>query len=243
MLTVDFDLLDVRPGHRLIDIGCGAGRHAFEAYRRGAEVVAADRNPDDLAEVEHMLTAMREQDSVAAEGSATTLRADALDLPFSDGHFDRVIASEILEHLHEDDKAVWELSRVLKPGGIAAITVPRRMPERVCWLLSDAYHEVEGGHVRIYRASELTTKLSEAGLQLTHRHHAHALHSPYWWLKCAVGPEREDHPLTKAYHRLLVWDLMRKPMVTRALEGLLDPVLGKSVALYVTKAGAAVDAA
>ncbi|MBJ7454275.1 MAG: methyltransferase domain-containing protein, partial [Blastococcus sp.] len=42
MLTVDYDLLDLRPGMRVLDLGCGEGRHAFEAYRRGADVVAVD---------------------------------------------------------------------------------------------------------------------------------------------------------------------------------------------------------
>lgn len=235
MLTVDFDRLAVVPGQRLIDIGCGAGRHAFEAYRRGADVVALDQDTDGLADVERMFTAMAESETIVEDGRARTVRGDALGLPYPDGHFDRVIASEILEHLPEDEKAMMELARVLKPGGLAAITVPRWLPERVCWLLSDAYHRVEGGHVRIYRADELATKLTEAGLHPLHREHAHALHAPYWWLKCAVGVDRESHPLTRAYHQLLVWDMMRGPWLTRTAESLLDPVIGKSLVLYLAK--------
>lgn len=235
MLTVDFDRLAVLPGQRLIDIGCGAGRHAFEAYRRGADVVALDQDTDGLADVETMFAAMAETETLAEGGQATTVRGDALGLPYPDGHFDRVIASEILEHIPEDEKAIMELARVLKPGGLAAITVPRWLPERVCWLLSDSYHQVEGGHVRIYRADELAAQLSGAGLRPLHRQHAHALHAPYWWLKCAVGVDRETHPLTKAYHQLLVWDMMRKPWLTRTVESLLDPVIGKSVVLYLAK--------
>lgn len=235
MLTVDFDRLAVVPGQRLIDVGCGAGRHAFEAYRRGADVIALDQDTDELAGVERMFGAMAEGETIAAGGRAATVRGDALGLPYPDGHFDRVIASEILEHIPEDEKAIMELARVLKPGGTAAITVPRWLPERVCWLLSDAYHEVEGGHVRIYRADELVAKLTDAGLRPLHRQHAHALHAPYWWLKCAVGVDRESHPLTTAYHRLLVWDMMRKPWLTRTVENLLDPLVGKSVVLYLAK--------
>ncbi|MGN6606805.1 MAG: SAM-dependent methyltransferase, partial [Jatrophihabitans sp.] len=104
----------------------------------------------------------------------------------------------------------------------------------VCWTLSDAYHEVEGGHIRIYRGSELVRKLTDAGLRFTGQHHAHALHSPYWWLKCAVGVER-DMWATRAYHRLLVWDMMQRPWLTRTAEQLLDPVLGKSLVLYFDK--------
>ena len=46
MLTVDYDRLGVGPGDRVLDLGCGFGRHAFEAARRGASVVALDAGPD-----------------------------------------------------------------------------------------------------------------------------------------------------------------------------------------------------
>ena len=42
MLTIDYDRLDLQPGMSLLDMGCGAGRHSFEAFRRGAQVVALD---------------------------------------------------------------------------------------------------------------------------------------------------------------------------------------------------------
>jgi SAM-dependent methyltransferase len=235
MLTVDFDRLGVGPGCRVIDVGCGAGRHSFEAYRRGAEVVAFDQDQAELSTVAEMFGAMELANEVPDRASATTVSGDALSLPFPDESFDCVIASEILEHVPEDEKAMWELARVVRPGGTVAVSVPRWFPERVCWALSDAYHEVEGGHVRIYRADELLAKLRDTGLRPVHTHHAHALHSPYWWLKCAVGVDREDHVLTKAYHRILVWDLMRGPWLTRTAERLLDPVLGKSVVAYLEK--------
>jgi SAM-dependent methyltransferase len=168
---------------------------------------------------------------IAAPAAPVTRVADALDLPFPSEHFDRVIAAEILEHLPDDRGAIAEIVRVTRRGGLVAVTVPRRWPEQVCWALSDEYHEVEGGHVRIYRASELRASLEAAGLVFTGSHHAHALHSPYWWLKCAVGVDRET-ALTRAYHRLLVWDMMSRPVLTQVGERLLNPLLGKSVVLY-----------
>jgi SAM-dependent methyltransferase len=160
---------------------------------------------------------------------------DALALPYSDGAFDVVIASEILEHVPEDRGAIAELVRVLRPGGSLAITVPRWLPEKICWLLSDTYHANEGGHIRIYQADELRAKVEARGVRFTGSHHAHALHSPYWWLKCAVGVNNNDHPAVKAYHKLLVWDMMSKPALTRVAEAVLNPVAGKSVALYFEK--------
>ncbi len=240
MLTVDFDRLGLQAGERVLDLGCGGGRHAFEMYRRGADVVAFDQDADELDGVSELFAAMRAAGEVPAGAEADVKQGDALGLPFADGEFDRVVAAEVLEHIHDDDTAVRELARVLRPGGTVAVTVPRWLPERVCWALSRRYHEVEGGHVRIYTRSGLTETLHRAGLVVTGRNHVHGLHAPYWWLRCAVGVDDDDHPLVRGYHRLLVWDIVRRPALTRGLERMLDPLVGKSLVLYARKPAAPV---
>ncbi|WHU48226.1 class I SAM-dependent methyltransferase [Gordonia sp. L191] len=235
MLTVDFDRLGVGPQTKAIDIGAGQGRHSFEMFRRGADVIAFDQSESDMADVAEMFDAMMAEGHVPTEAKARAEVGDALRLPYADNTFDVVLMSEILEHIPTDEGAIAEMVRVLRPGGVAAVTVPRYWPEKVCWALSDAYHEVEGGHVRIYKASELAGKLEAAGLEVTGTDHAHALHAPYWWLKCAVGVENNDNVLVKGYHQLLVWDMMSKPWLTRVGEQVLNPVIGKSVALYLRK--------
>ncbi|SIS14455.1 class I SAM-dependent methyltransferase [Williamsia sterculiae] len=235
MLTVDFDRLGVGPDTRAIDIGAGQGRHSFEMFRRGADVIAFDQSESDMAAVAEMFDAMIAEGEVPAWAKARAEVGDALHLPYADNSFDLVLMSEILEHVPADTAAIAEMVRVLAPGGHAAVTVPRYWPEKVCWQLSDAYHQVEGGHVRIYKADELASSLTAAGLEVVGRSHAHALHSPYWWIKCAVGVDNDTNPLVKAYHRMLVWDMLAAPRVTRTAERLLDPVLGKSVVLYLRK--------
>jgi SAM-dependent methyltransferase len=235
MLTVDFNRLGIRAGERVLDMGCGAGRHAFEMYRRGADVVAFDQDGDELAGVLELFAAMRQAGEVPAGAEADIKQGDALSLPFADGEFDRVVAAEVLEHIPDDSIAIAELARVLRPGGTLAVTVPRWLPEKVCWALSREYHEVEGGHVRVYTSDDLVGKLEAAGLVLEGREHAHGLHAPYWWIKCAVGVDNDRHPLVTAYHRLLVWDIMQRPRVTRLAERALNPLIGKSLVVYLRK--------
>src|SRR5437763_8163413 len=212
MLTVDFTQFPIHPGEQVLDLGCGFGRHAFEAYRRGANVVAVDRSAEELEQVGGLFRAMEASGEAPSGLLARTVRADLLALPFPDDSFDVVMASEVLEHIPADELAIAEIARVVRPGGRVAVTVPRWWPERVCWALSRDYHDVEGGHVRIYRGDVLADRLRRAGLEPGGRHHAHALHAPYWWLNCALG--KESIP-SRLYHRVLVWDIMRKPLVTR----------------------------
>ncbi len=241
MLTVDYDRLGLRPGMRVLDLGAGFGRHAFETARRGAHVVAVDLAADELVATRDTFAAM----FVAGEATdvATAVaQADGRCLPFDDGAFDRIIASEVLEHVADDLGVMAELHRVLAPGGRLAATVPSTIPEQLCWWLSDEYHAPKsaGGHVRIYAVPELHTKLASVGLAPVDSHRAHALHSPYWWLKCAVGIDNDDHPAVKAYLKLLTWDITDGPKLTRVTERLLNPVLGKSYVVYADRDPAAV---
>jgi len=240
MLTVDFRRLSIQPGTRLLDLGCGAGRHAFESGRRGAQVVALDADQGELKRVTAIAAAMAETGELQVPATITVAVGDATAMPFPDEYFDIVIAAEVLEHIPADQNAMNEVARVLRPGGTVAVTVPAWLPERICWLLSDDYHNVPGGHIRIFTRYELEAKLQRAGLAIGGHHHAHALHSPYWWLKCVVGVHDDDHPLASAYHKLLVWDIVRKPAVTQLADKALNPVVGKSLVVYATKPVAAI---
>jgi SAM-dependent methyltransferase len=237
MLTIKFEQLGLQPGDRVLDVGAGFGRHVFECARRGANVVALDYAEDEVIQTRATLGGMVDAGEIDVERFKGVLRGDATKLPFADDSFDVVITSEVLEHIQDDVAAIAEMVRVLKPGGHFAATVPAWFPEKINWMLSDEYHapKSEGGHVRIYSATELSAKLRTAGLALQGHHRAHALHSPYWWLKCAVGPRNDDNPAVRKYREFLEWDITEQPAVTKVADRVLSPVLGKSIVFYGVK--------
>jgi SAM-dependent methyltransferase len=241
MLTIDYDRLGLRAGERLLDIGCGFGRHTYEGVRRGASVVSCDLGRPELDNVAAIVAAMHDNAEVPDGVACLAVNGDATRLPFADASFERVIASEVLEHIPHDGEAMAELARVLKPGGTLAVTVPAWFAERVCWALSDDYPAPAspGGHVRIYTEGVLRLRLADAGLVPRGAHHAHALHSPYWWLRCARGLHDpiEAHAVVRRYHDLLCWQIEANPAVLRVAERLLNPVIGKSLVVYAHKPG------
>ena len=232
MQTVDFQHFSLAPSDRVLDLGCGEGRHVIAAsLQPGVEAVGVDLGFDNLVST-------REKFEEFAGDTGATIRlasANALSLPFADNYFDKVICSEVLEHIPDYRAALLEIDRVLKPGGLFCASVPRRWPERLCWRLSDGYHKEPGGHLRIFDARELRHQIEDLGLSHYHHHWAHALHAPFWWLKCLFWERRDDHPLVRLYHRFLVWDLMDRPWLTRTLERCLNPLMGKSVVMYFRK--------
>ena len=100
-----------------------------------------------------------------------------------------------------------------------------------------------GGHIRIYTDTELIDKVTKAGLLFDGQDYAHGLHTPYWWIKCAVGVDNNEHPLVRAYHELLVWEIVKQPKVLRWAGAILDPAIGKSLVLYFHKPHSPVTAA
>ena len=235
MITMDFKRLGIAPGNRVLDIGCGEGRHTIRACQEsGAVCIGGDFGYDNLIATKGKLEFHEGLDDLSCRNWALSAM-DITALPFRDNSFDVVICSEVLEHIPDDEKAVSELIRIVKPGQILAVSVPRAWPEWICWQLSDEYHNVNMGHVRIYSKKEITGKIRDKGPKYLGCHYAHSIHSPYWWLKCLVGPTRTDSLAVNLFHRLLVWDLMKKPALTTFIDRLLNPVLGKSLVLYFRK--------
>ena len=233
MQTIRFKNLNLSNDEFLLDMGCGEGRHSIGAYiETQANILGLDLSMKDLKIAQNRLN---DFDTSNIKSVCQFGEADIVSIPLLDSSLDAVICSEVLEHVNSPQESIKELIRVLKPGGVLALSVPRYMPELICWKLSKEYSKTPGGHVRIFKHKQLKKLGINNGLEYRSFHWAHGLHSPYWWLQCLFWKTKETSHLVNLYHKLLVWDLMKKPLLTKIFEAILQPLIGKSLVMYFKK--------
>jgi SAM-dependent methyltransferase len=230
--TIDFERFDLQDNDRLLDMGCGLGRHSLLAFRDyQVDVYGVDIGFADLSEAKSRVSDMQKN---ICKGYVNFTQANGYELPFLDNSFDKVLCSEVLEHVPDFSALISELVRVLKPGGRLALSVPKYLPEKLCWILSKEYPEL-AGHVRIFSGDELPDAVSTFGLTLSEKHSAHAIHSPYWWMRSAFFKSGKDFAPAKAYHKFMDWHLFDAPAWAQTIEDWFNPVFGKSNVYYFDK--------
>lgn len=233
MNTIKYPNLELKSDQLLLDMGCGEGRHSIGALlETSANVIGLDLSITDLNIAKSRLS---DFDISGLDTFCSFGVGNINAIPFENSSIDAVMCSEVLEHIDSPEESIKELIRVLKPGGVMALSVPRYLPELICWKLSKEYSKTPGGHVRIFKHNQLKDLAVSNGLEYRSFHWAHGLHSPYWWLQCLFWKTKETSYVIKQYHKLLVWDLMKKPLLTKILEMILQPLIGKSLVMYFRK--------
>jgi SAM-dependent methyltransferase len=234
MITIEPDLLGIEDGDITLDAGCGDGRHSWEVCSRNhSPLVAFDIDAVCVKKNKYMLDSLKQQREV--EGDYHLLVASVTKLPFKDGSFNRIICSEVLEHIPEDKVALDELIRVLRKDGAIGISVPHHFAESICWKLSREYYGFPGGHIRNYKTRQLLDLADTAGLAVYSIRRKHALHSFYWIMRCVFGIKKEKALVPSIYNRFLEWDLRGNRRFFRWVESLLNQFCPKSLAIYARK--------
>lgn len=236
MVTVGLDLLGLRDGDWLLDAGCGNGRHSWVASKRNhSTIIAFDTDWESLEKNKYTLALLRQKGEV--NSNSHLLQADITSLPFKDGAFNRIICSEVLEHIPQDRQAVRELIRVLDSDGAMGVSVPHHLAESICWMLSKDYYGFPGGHIRKYKSPQIAALLRSSGLNIYAIRRNHALHSFYWILRCLFGIKRENALLPSLYNKFLILDIDNSHRARRWLEGFFNLIIPKSIVIYTRKKG------
>ncbi len=233
MLTINFHLLKIDPGDRVLDAGCGLGRHTLYTSKMPCQLWATDLLGHDLLRVQGILSLMEEQKQKV--GQVQLLRSDLLQLPFADGTFDKIICSEVLEHLHDDEQGLKELVRVLKKGGSLAISVPTFFSEFINGMLSDEYFNCPGGHVRKYNAHKLAASIVSKNLTIYDVRFEHSLHTIYWSLRCLFGLSNEKSFIPRTYKNFLDWTIITRNF--KKFDRVFNFIFPKSIVFYAHKKG------
>ena len=234
MLTFDFQKIDLNKNASLmLDIGCGEGRHIFGAMENFPDIncIGIDMDEPSIAKA----VEGPEYFKSISNAHVDFIKGSAYSLPFNDDSADLIVCSEVLEHLREYEEAVKEIDRVLKPGGVLLISVPSYLPEKICWLLSNDYQNMPGGHLRIFKKNSLAKLIKKFDYRLLSSERFHALHSPYWWLRCIFWKTQDTNKIIALYKKVLEKQILEKPVYLEIIDKLMNPFLGKSLSLYFRK--------
>jgi len=230
---VDMDLLDVREGHSVLDLGCGEGYLLRKAARRASLTLGVDLDDSRLRASRNGLT-----DSCRSGQSSIELAvADGQRLPFADASFDRIICTETLEHVADAQLALRELARVLRPGGRLAISVPHSLCEAILYRLIRGHLEFPGGHRRVFTPRTLARALARAGLQPYAGYLRDSLEAIYWILLSLLSrPPRRFDGVLEALER---WRARTRAepysRFYHAADQLGNRLLPKSLVVYALK--------
>ena len=217
----------------MLDVGCGNGRHSAEVCRWDCRAVGVDVSVQELKIAKYFLAHKRSRREAVGHGDF--MAADAEHLPFKDGVFDRIVCTEVLEHIPDDRAGIRELVRVLKPGGLMAVSVPNYLPEVLFWTISWGYWHSPGGHIRIYKPGEMAQMLSEGGLELYAQRLRHAIQTVYWFLRCSFGINNESFFISRYFQKFVQWHYRRRVRLLEYLEASTNFAFGKDLILYGKK--------
>ncbi|UCE28961.1 MAG: class I SAM-dependent methyltransferase [Candidatus Bathyarchaeota archaeon] len=157
-------LLDAKRGEKILDAGCGFGLYSLALAKKGINSVGVDIDEEQVIAAKEL----------AGKLKVPNVRFEAHDicnLPHEYKSFDKVLCVDVIEHIPDDEKAISELARVLKVGGILALTTPTPVSSQICFFHKDAAEAV--GHVREgYTNEKLRGILERNGLLITeHRYY------------------------------------------------------------------------
>jgi ubiquinone/menaquinone biosynthesis C-methylase UbiE len=233
VFTVDPRLLGLDAascGARVLDVGCGAGRHELALAALPLRVIACDLDRKSLNDGRFFV--LEDAKRAPHPGAVAWVQADGSRLPFRNASFDALVCSETLEHVTDDLAVLGELRRVGRAGATLAVSVPAYLVEFLLWQISWDVTHTPGGHLRLYHKAQLLDALRAAGWRPYAVRYRHAFESVYWLLGTLGGGGTPPNRVARWWRRLLDRPAIDRSRLFDCAERLLARPLGKSLVVY-----------
>lgn len=220
----------VSPENVVLDIGCNVGYFTMFCAGLGAEIIAADVDAAVLASIEQRLAG-------SAARAYRTLLTDANPIPLPDSSVDRIVATEVLEHVDDPAAFVAELIRVAKPGALFLISVPGAQSEALQKFVAKESYFKKPNHVRIFADGELVTLLESAGLVIEHE----ARFGFFWAMWMALfwvsKADRINSPHPLLYSWAKTWEMLLDQEEGHKVKRAFDELMPKNMQVVARKPG------
>lgn len=212
----------------VLDVGCGDGGFITYCANRGAEVTFVDIDPGKIIENEKRL-----QDSPAR--GIHGLVSDANPLPLPDSRFDKVICTEVMEHVENPATFLAELVRVGKPGAQYLLSVPDPASETVQQQVAPQLYFEKPHHIRIFAREDFLRLVSDAGLIIEKQTTYGFFWSMFWafFWTCDQDLAEPWHPLLQHWGR--TWETLLSMRDGPRIKEALDDALPKSQVIIARK--------
>lgn len=228
---IKLDLLKIKIGSKVLDIGCSSGEQAIEIAKQGIIVYGIDSSVKRVKRFEKLAKQNNLQ--------CFPIMADARKLPFKDDYFDAIIATEVFEHIPDISKVVDESFRVLKNGGWGCISVPTKLTEKIFRKIHP-YYIKDSGHVNFFSKAEIISVLTKSGFTIEKIEKLNFEWTLFWLIHSifktrfdSTGSPIENYKISKGYHKML--SILQLFKMYNLLLWIGNNILPKSYYIYVKK--------
>lgn len=221
---------DAPPGSVVLDVGCGENPHSAFLADCDVEIVLADIDADAVVAAAR---AVRHFGSVARVREIVT---DSAPLPLPDECADRIVATEVLEHVADEKDFLRELVRVGRPGSRYLLSVPHRRSEELQVPFAAPDYFTPPNHVRVFGEGEFVDLVTSAGLTVTHRQFD-GFYQTMWWLMFWISAQPTFTPPWRPMLAswMETWEQVLRSPRGPELKKVLDEALPKSEVVIAVK--------
>jgi ubiquinone/menaquinone biosynthesis C-methylase UbiE len=223
----------VKPGQRVVDVGCGNGDYINFCATLGADVVFIDTKEDKIR-------ALEERIKKSAKGSMKGIVSTCDPIPLDNEYADLVICTEVLEHVRDPEAFLREMVRIGRRDATYVITVPDARSELLIKNLAPPAYFSEPNHIHIFSAQEFEVLAKKCGLEVIR----HDFISAFWslfnlfkWATCVPGESLVENAHPTTYYWTLAWDAMLKHPNGRKVQEALNRSLPRCQVLVARRKG------